>query len=108
MMQHLPGFRGQLAAAISLAVLAGGSGIALMGISAWLLSRAAEHPPVLYLMVAVVLVRTLGLSRGVFRYLERLVGHDVAFRLLTALRVRTYEQLARTTLLVGTDPQCGQ
>lgn len=99
MMQYLPGFRGRLAAAVGLAVLAGGSGIALMGISAWLLSRAAEHPPVLHLMVAVVLVRALGLSRGVFRYLERLVGHDVAFRLLAELRVRAYEHLAQTTLL---------
>ena len=39
-----------------LAVLAGagaaGAAIGLMATSAWLISRAAQHPPVLYLMVA--------------------------------------------------------
>ena len=73
--------------------------VALMGVSAWLLSRAAEHPPVLYLQVAAVSVRFFGISRGVFRYLERLVGHDVALRLQSALRLESYNRLARTTLL---------
>ncbi len=70
-----------------------------MAVSAWLLSRAAEHPPVLYLEAAAVGVRFFGISRGGFRYLERLVGHDVALRLQSALRLETYAQLARTTLL---------
>lgn len=70
-----------------------------MGVSAWLLSRAAEHPPVLYLEVAAVGVRFFGISRGVFRYAERLVGHDVALRMQSALRLETYRRLARTTLL---------
>ena len=62
----------RLALALLLGVLATGSTVALMGVSAWLLSRAAEHPPVLYLQVAVVGVRFFGIGRGVFRYLERL------------------------------------
>ena len=53
--------------------------------SAWLISRAAEHPPLVALSVAIVAVRALGISRGVFRYLERLVSHDVAL----AAAVRT-------------------
>lgn len=52
-------------------------------------------PPVLTLGVAAVLVRTFALSRAVFRYAERLVGHDAAFRGLTGLRVTVYEQLER-------------
>lgn len=70
-----------------------------MGVSGWLLSRAAEMPPVLFLQVAAVSVRFFGISRGVFRYLERLVGHDVALRMQGALRLRTYTKLARTTLI---------
>ncbi len=74
---------------------AAGSGVGLMAVSAWLISRAALHPPVLHLMVAIVAVRAFGLGRGVFRYLERLIGHDAAFRVQGALRVRLYAHLER-------------
>lgn len=91
--------RRRLAGAVALGVLAQGAAVGLLATSAWLLSRAAEHPPVLYLLVAVVAVRALGLGRGVFRYLERLVGHDVALRAQAALRLDSYRALARTTWL---------
>ncbi|KUL21671.1 ABC transporter ATP-binding protein [Actinoplanes awajinensis subsp. mycoplanecinus] len=82
---------------LTLAVLAGagaaGSAVALAAISAWLISRAALHPPVLHLMVAIVAVRACGLSRGVLRYLERLIGHDAAFRILAGVRVGLYRRL---------------
>jgi ATP-binding cassette subfamily C protein CydC len=45
------------------------------------------------LQVAIVGVRFFGISRGVFRYAERLVSHDVTFRLLSRLRVWFYERL---------------
>jgi ATP-binding cassette subfamily C protein CydC len=81
-----------------LAVLAGaaalGSAIALLGVSGWLVTRASQQPPVLHLMVAVVAVRALGLGRGVLRYAERLVGHDVALRGAVTLRTRLYSGLA--------------
>ncbi|MBE1532410.1 thiol reductant ABC exporter subunit CydC [Actinomadura algeriensis] len=87
--------RGRLAVAVVFGVLALGSGVALMGTSAWLISRAAQHPPVLMLMVAIVAVRAFGIGRGVFRYAERLVGHDATFRILADLRARVYERLER-------------
>lgn len=80
-----------------LAVLAGtgaaGSAVGLMAVSAWLISRAALHPPVLHLMVAIVAVRAFGIGRGVLRYAERLAGHDAALRVLGALRVRVFARL---------------
>ncbi|GII20981.1 hypothetical protein Pme01_05780 [Planosporangium mesophilum] len=85
----------RLALAVLYGVLAAGSAIGLIATSAWLISRAAQHPPVLYLTVAIVAVRTFGITRGVFRYLERLAGHDAAFRVLTRLRVRAYGRLER-------------
>lgn len=85
--------------AVALAALASASSVALMGVSAWLISFAAMAPPVLYLQPAAVGVRAFGISRGVFRYLERLVGHDVALRLQGALRVRVYAKLSATTLI---------
>lgn len=95
----VPGGRWRLALSILLAALASGAAVALMGVSAWLISRAAEHPIFHALAVAAVGVRAFGVSRGVFRYLERLVSHDVALRMQGALRLRTYSTLARTTLI---------
>jgi ATP-binding cassette subfamily C protein CydC len=67
--------------------------IGLLGTAAWLISKAAQHPNEATLAVAIVAVQFFGLSRGFFRYEERLVGHDAAFRLLAELRVRVYERL---------------
>ena len=41
-----------------------------------------------------VAVRTFGIGRGVLRYVERLVSHDSAFRLLSRLRERLIAHLA--------------
>jgi len=62
------------------------SAIALLAASAWLITRAAEQPLVMYLSMAVVGVRAFALSRAVFRYLERLTGHDAALHQLAGVR----------------------
>lgn len=89
----------RLVLALALAVFASGSAVSLTAVSAWLLSRAAEHPNVMQLTAASALVRFFGIGRGVGRYAERLIGHDVALRMQSALRVVTYDKLSRTTLL---------
>jgi ATP-binding cassette subfamily C protein CydCD len=78
-----------------LGTLAAGSGVGLLAVSAWLLARAAEQPPVLYLMVAIVAVRTFGIGKGVFRYAERLIGHDSALRILGDVRIAVYRRFER-------------
>jgi thiol reductant ABC exporter CydC subunit len=83
----------RLAAAAAVGALAAGSAVALIATSAWLIARAAQHPPVLTLMVAIVAVRAFGIGRGALRYLERLLSHDAAFAALAALRVRMYRRL---------------
>ncbi len=87
--------RGKLALALLLGSLAVGSSVGLMAVSGWLISRASEQPPVLYLMVAVTATRAFGLGRAVFRYAERLVSHDAVLRTLAALRVSVYRGLER-------------
>jgi ATP-binding cassette subfamily C protein CydCD len=69
------------------------SGIGLMTTAAYIISAAALHPSIADLQVAIVGVRFFGISRGVFRYLERLVSHDVTFRLLARWRVWFYQAL---------------
>ena len=70
-----------------------GSSIALLAASAWLIARAAEQPPVLYLGLGIVGVRAFALGRAVFRYLERLTGHDASFRQLATIRAGVFERL---------------
>jgi ATP-binding cassette subfamily C protein CydC len=87
-------------ARFALGVLAGAtataSGVGLLVVAAWLIATAAAHPPITALSVAVVATRALGVTRGVARYLERLITHDAALRTLSDVRVRVYERLART------------
>ena len=87
--------RGRLLLAALAGAAATGSGIALLAVSGYLLARASEHPPLVAVSIAVVAVRALGISRGVFRYCERLTSHDVAFRVLADVRVRIYQRLER-------------
>ncbi|KQR16619.1 thiol reductant ABC exporter subunit CydC [Cellulomonas sp. Leaf334] len=84
----------RFALALLLGTLALGCGVALAAVSAWLIARASQMPPVLQLSVATVAVRAFGIGRGVLRYLERLVSHDVALRGMTELRTTLYERLA--------------
>jgi ATP-binding cassette subfamily C protein CydC len=84
----------RLLLAITLGVLSLGSALALAAVSAWLITRAWQMPPVLDLSVAVVAVRALGISRGVFGYCERLASHDTALRAAGTGRERLYGRLA--------------
>ncbi|MET7767970.1 thiol reductant ABC exporter subunit CydC [Nocardia sp. NPDC005366] len=84
--------------AIIWGVAALGSALGLAALSAWLIARAWEMPPVLDLSVAVVAVRALGISRGLARYLERLATHDVALRSMTIARTTVYRALARSNI----------
>ncbi|SDP76279.1 thiol reductant ABC exporter subunit CydD [Lentzea jiangxiensis] len=79
-----------------LGVLAAVAGIALTALAAHLIARAAEMPPILTLSVLVVGVRTFALSKGVLRYVERLVTHHEAFKLATNLRAELWLRLVRT------------
>lgn len=88
----LPFWRGMGLAAL-LGALTVASSIGLMTTSAWMISKAALQPSIAELGVAVVGVRFFGIARGVFRYLERLVSHDITFRLLASLRVRFYRAI---------------
>lgn len=87
--------RGRLTLALLLGSLALGSAVGLMATSGWLISRAAQQPPVLYLMVAVTATRAFGIGRAVFRYAERLVSHDAVLRMLADTRVAVYRRLER-------------
>jgi ATP-binding cassette subfamily C protein CydC len=81
----LPGLLAGLASAVG--------AVALLATSAWLITRASEQPPILFLGMAIVGVRAFALGRAAFRYLERITSHDAAFRALATLRVGVFERL---------------
>lgn len=85
---------GPVLRSVAAGALALGSAVALIGVSAWLVARASQRPSVVEVSLAVVAVRALGISRGVFRYLERLASHDVALAGLVRLREQCYAALA--------------
>ncbi len=86
---------GRLLVAVVAGSGAAAAAVGLAATSAWLIARAAEQPPVLYLMTAVTAVRAFGIARGVLRYAERVAAHDAAFRVLGELRTDVYARLAR-------------
>ncbi len=85
----------RLLLSLAAGVGAAGAAIGLAATSAWLISRAAQQPPILTLFVAVTSVRAFGIARGVLRYAERLTAHDAAFRVLSELRATIYARLVR-------------
>ncbi|MFG2402002.1 thiol reductant ABC exporter subunit CydC [Streptomyces lydicus] len=93
MLRHLlPYWRRLLAAALASA----GSELAaaaLTATAAWLITRAAEQPPLASVSVAIVAVRALALARGALRYGDRLLGHDGVLRAVAGFRTRVYEAL---------------
>ncbi|HTR70400.1 MAG TPA: thiol reductant ABC exporter subunit CydC [Mycobacteriales bacterium] len=83
----------RLRTAVLLGALASASGVGLMAVSAWLISRAAQHPQAAALTLPAACVQALALGRALFRYLERLTSHDLAFRQLADLRVEVAERV---------------
>jgi ATP-binding cassette subfamily C protein CydCD len=89
---------GRFAAAGAVGTLAALFAVALAGLSGWLIIRASEQPPILYLLTAIVGVRFFGVGRACLRYAERLLLHDAVFAALTRLRGRLWESLSRRAL----------
>lgn len=80
-------------ASLLVAVVQGLSAVALLATSAWLISRAAEQPPIMYLSIAVVGVRTFALARASLRYAERWLSHDAVLRGTGEKRVDVFAKL---------------
>src|SRR4051794_13730729 len=82
---------------VSLALLLGVATVALntvlLALAAYAIAAAALHPALITLSVPLALVRFSGVARAFARYAERLVSHDVTFRVLARLRSWFYAHL---------------
>ena len=80
------------APALLAGILAVASGIALIGAAAWIIASAALQPPLSALTLGVTGVRACGIGRAVFRYLDRLLSHRLAFSCYEELQQATYQR----------------
>ena len=81
-----------VAVALGSFALIGGTGLTVS--SAWLITMASAHPPILTLGVSIVMVRFFGIFRSVARYGERVISHEAIFRKLTGIRVDVFRAIA--------------
>jgi ATP-binding cassette, subfamily C, bacterial CydC len=84
-------FRVALAMLLGVATVAGNVG--LLSTAAYVISAAALVSYISLLTIPIYLVRFFSVSRAFSRYFERLVSHDVTFRLLGEVRSWFYARL---------------
>jgi ATP-binding cassette subfamily C protein CydC len=84
-------FRVALAVLLGVATVAGNVG--LLSTAAYVISAAAVVSYISLLTIPIYLVRFFSVSRSFSRYFERLVSHDLTFRLLGNLRSWFYVRL---------------
>jgi len=94
LLAFLAPFRVRVALAMLLGFVTVASNMGLLGMAAYLIAAAALKPLLILLTLPIYIVRFMGVSRAVARYTERLIAHDVTFRLLSELRARVYARLA--------------
>lgn len=71
-----------------------GSSVGLLMTSAYIISKAALMPSIAELQVAIVGVRFFGISRGIFRYLDRYISHQITFEILAGIRLWVFKVIA--------------
>lgn len=86
-------FAGRAAGGSALTALTVLFNTGLLAVAALLLAKASIEPEILLLMPLIVGVRFFGIGRAVLRYLERLINHSIAYRILGRLRVTLYKHL---------------
>ncbi len=69
------------------------SNVGLLSVAAYLIAASALQYGLSQLTLSMFLVQIFGISRAAFRYLERLVSHNVTFKLLADLRTWLYGRL---------------
>lgn len=83
----------QILISILFSILTISASIGLLMTSAFLISKAALRPSIGAISVAIVGVRFFGISRGIFRYIERLASHTASFKVLADIRVWLYNAI---------------
>lgn len=101
-------YRWRFIGAIALGTCAALCAVMLLFTSGYLISKSALRPEnILMVYVPIVGVRAFGIFRAVFRYVERLAGHDAVLRVLADQRVKLYRILEPQALFLRSRMQTG-
>ncbi|MBE7681876.1 thiol reductant ABC exporter subunit CydC [Paenibacillus sp. P13VS] len=101
-------YRWRFAGVIALGTCAACCAVLLLFTSGFLISKSALRPEnILMVYVPIVGVRAFGIFRAVFRYAERLAGHDAVLRVLADQRVKLYRILEPQALFLRSRMQTG-
>ena len=90
----LKAYRLRVALSVLLGVATVAGNVGLLSTAAYVISAAALVSYISLLTIPIYLVRFFSVSRAFSRYFERLVSHDVTFRLLGGVRSWFYARLA--------------
>ncbi len=93
LLRFLGPHRWQVSLAVALGVATMASNVGLLSVAAYLVAAAALQLGLSKLTLPMFLVQIFGIGRATFRYLERLVSHNVTFELLASLRTWLYARL---------------
>ena len=92
-LREIGGYRFWVLAAATMSFVTLISGVGLIAMAAYLLSRSVFIASTTTAALTILGVRVFALTRVVSRYCERYVGHLGTFRILTRIRVWTYRGL---------------
>jgi len=93
LLSFLAPFRWLMALAVILGSVMIASSMSLLGMAAYLIAASALGPLLVFLSIPIYMVQAMGIVRALSRYTERLVSHNVTFRLLARLRVWAYSRI---------------
>lgn len=97
---YLQRYKAPLMLAIFLGFCTFFSAGALMFNSGYLISKSASLPEnILLVYVPIVLTRAFGVSRPVFRYIERLTSHNWVLKMTSKLRRKLYHTLEKDAMV---------
>jgi ATP-binding cassette, subfamily C, bacterial CydC len=93
LLTFLASFRRQVALAILLGCIMVASNMLLLSMAAYLIAAAALGPLLVALILPIYIVQAMSVVRASSRYTERMLSHNVTFRLLARLRSWAYSRL---------------
>ena len=71
---------------IILGIIGGLVGTAIFGLSGYMISLSFFEPPFFLIILIIAMIKMFGLTKGVSKYLERLLSHDATFKMIGRLR----------------------
>lgn len=95
-MEFLKNERKQILYSIILGLSGGLVGIALFGLSGYMISLSFFDPPFFVIILIIAVIKLFGMMKGAFKYIERLLSHEATFQLIGRLRLDYFRSMIRT------------